>query len=40
MQDTITERLHYFINDNGNQKGTIAMVWGKLKVEIPFTIRH
>ena len=28
-----TERLQYYINDKGNNKGTIAVAWEKLRVE-------
>lgn len=39
IPDAFTERLQYFINDNGNKKGTIAVVWEKLKVELPIAVK-
>lgn len=38
LQDTVTERLQYFITHNGNNKGSISMIWEKLKIEFPVII--
>ena len=38
-QNTITERLQYFIKDIGNNKGTIAVAWEKLRVEFNVAIK-
>lgn len=35
MKNVHTERLQYFIRDNGNRKGTISVAWEKLKVSFP-----
>ena len=35
MKNVNTERLQYFIRDNGNKKGTISVAWEKLKVSFP-----
>ncbi len=32
-QGKSTERLQYYINDKGNNKGTIAVAWEKLRLE-------
>lgn len=40
IQDSVTERLQYFIKDNGNKKGTIAVAWEKLKIEFPVAIKN
>ena len=39
QQKTIIQRLQYFILDNGNNKGTIAMVWEKLRIAFEITIK-
>ena len=33
LQNTITERLQYYIKDAGKNKGTIEMAWEKVRVE-------
>ena len=35
VKNVHTERLQYFIRDNGNRKGTISVAWEKLKVSFP-----
>lgn len=40
VQDTVTERLQYFINKGTGNKGTISVVWEKVKVEFPITIKN
>ena len=35
VKNAHTERLQYFIRDNGNRKGTISVAWEKLKVSFP-----
>lgn len=34
-----TERLQYFVNDAGNNEGTIAVAWEKLKIRLPLKIK-
>lgn len=38
-KNTLTERLQYFIEDNKNGKGTIAVAWEKLKISFEILIR-
>jgi hypothetical protein len=38
LQDNVTERLQYFITDEGKNKGTIAVAWEKVKVEFGVVI--
>lgn len=33
-----TERLQYFIEPKGNNKGKIGVAWEKIKIEIPFEV--
>lgn len=37
-QAKITERLQYYINDNGKNQGTIAMAWEKTKIQFSVSI--
>ena len=39
-KNALTERLQYFIEDNKNGKGTIAVAWEKLRIEFPFIIKN
>lgn len=36
-QVKLTERLQYYINDKGNNKGTITVAWEKLRLEFGVT---
>ena len=38
IKNNLTERLQYFIEDNGSGKGTISVAWEKLKVSFDFLI--
>ena len=38
-KNTHTERLQYFIDDNKNGKGTIAVAWEKLKIRFDIMLR-
>lgn len=38
QQKLNTERLQYFITDKGNNKGSIVMAWGKLKIGFELSI--
>jgi hypothetical protein len=39
VENIHTERLEYFIENHGANKGKIAIAWAKLKVEMPVTIQ-
>lgn len=38
LRDLSLQRLQYFIESNGKNKGTIAVQWEKIKIELPFII--
>lgn len=37
-KDSTLERLQYFITSSGNNKGTIAMEWEKVRIEFPIQL--
>ncbi len=39
MKNVHTERLQYFINDNKNGKGTIAVAWERLKITFDIMLK-